>query len=440
MATTNDEEKQKQQPDKTTTTTTTTSTNSNSNNNSSGSSSSSSGSSDKKTYIFKFVYRGQQFELSTLTSTDTVGDLRAVICSMLMIEDFTRITLKTLQPTKIIDPSDDTKQLSDVFRQTRERIVVEDFPESPVDLTSGGFSTPPPVQNTKQERYLQSNYLTPSTKHHKLDNELDSSEQLAPASTSRSRNPSGSSANAAQSAYMSATQSSNASTNLDGSPVRPRKTPRDQADQEPVCSSTGYLLRHPVPSNNSCLFISVHFCLTNGFVDDQIGKSMRKIIAETVASDREKYDDAFLGKSNPDYCQWILDDNNWGGAIELSILCKYYETEIVAIDVKNQILNRFGEDSQYPQRMLLLYDGLHYDPLKFQPFDENKPIQTLFPTENTEVLTLADEIAKELNQSHQYTDLKTMAMICSVCNIHLDAKSISEHVAQTGHESFREIA
>lgn len=356
-----------------------------------------------KSLIFKFSYRGNQYELATLNSADTVGHLRAVICSMLNIENFTRINLKTLQPTRVIEQSDDSKLLADVFRQTRERIVVEDAQVQASDLTT---------------RVLD-DIAQKSTKHHKPDDE------------DRTLRPSDAADNIA-------TGSSPLSS--DRSPIRPRKTPREQADQVPVCSSTGYLLRHPVPSNNSCLFISVHFCLTHGLVDDQIGKSMRKIIAETVASDHVKYDDAFLGKSNADYCRWILDDNNWGGAIELSILCKYYETEIVAIDVKNKILNRFGEDSHYPQRMLLLYDGLHYDPLKFQPYDENKPIQTLFPTENTEVLTLAEEIAKELNQSHQYTDLKTMSMICSTCNIHLDAKNLSEHAEKTGHETFREVS
>lgn len=375
-----------------------------------------------KSLILKFEYDGQQYELASLTTADTIGDLRAVICSMLNIGNFKRINLKTLQPTKIIDTSDDKKPLSDVFRQTREKIVVED-----AHITSVSDFHP-----SGSDKSLQSSThadLKPSIKHHKPDNEDHAF---------KSNDESYQSPHDPLSLYSQSMQPP-ASTISDESPVRPRKMPREQVDQVPVCSSTGFFLRHPVPSNNSCLFISIHFCLTNGIVDDQIGKSMRKIIAETVASDKERFDDAFLGKSNAEYCKWILDDNNWGGAIELSILCKYYETEIVAIDVKNTILNRFGEDSHYPQRMLLLYDGLHYDPLKFQPIDENRPIQTLFPTENIEVLTLAEEIAKELKQSHQFTDLKTISMICATCNTELDARSASEHAAKTGHTNFQEI-
>ena len=391
---------------------------------STASSSSPSTQSSKRSLIFKFAYRGQLYELSSLTTTDTVGDLRAVVCSMLNIDDFKRLNLKTLQPTKIIDTTEDAKPLSDVFQQSREKIIVEET-TTPNDADFYSDSMKQPANN--------SNNIVSGIKHHKADNE-DYSSRFNDASY-QLNDPFLDSISA---------QSDNvqppSSTISNESPIRPRKFPREQLDQVPVCSSTGYLLRHPVPSNNSCLFISVHFCLTHGVVDDQIGKSMRKIIADTVASDKERFDDAFLGKSNADYCKWILDDNNWGGAIELSILCKYYETEIVAIDVKNTILNRFGEDSHYPQRMLLLYDGLHYDPLKFQPLDENRPIQTLFPTENIEVLALAEEVAKESKQSHQFTDLKTISMLCLTCNSEFDPRSAPEHASKTGHTNFKEIS
>lgn len=368
----------------------------------------------KRTLILKFEYDGLQYELSSLTTLDTVGDLRAVICSMLNIDDFKRINLKTLQPTRIIDTSDDTKLLSEIFRQARERIVVEDISQHPSSLDAVQLADNCPNISNQLRQALRSTGV-----------EMNEN-QPSPNLPLHEVNPSSNSQDGLSQAFSSAPNNS---------PTNQRSVP--QIDY-PVCSSTGYLLRHPVPSNNSCLFISVHFCLTNGIVDDQIGKSMRKIIADTVASDKERFDDAFLGKSNADYCRWILDDNNWGGAIELSILCKYYETEIVAIDVKNTLLNRFGEDSHYPHRMLLLYDGLHYDPLKFQPLDDSQPVQTLFSTDNLEVLTLADELAKEAKQSHQFTDMNTIQMKCSTCNIDLDAKTAREHAAVTGHVDFLE--
>lgn len=40
---------------------------------------------------------------------------------------------------------------------------------------------------------------------------------------------------------------------------------------------------------------------------------MLKVIAATVASDPQKYCEAFLGKPNAEYCNWILDSEKWGG-------------------------------------------------------------------------------------------------------------------------------
>lgn len=38
-----------------------------------------------------------------------------------------------------------------------------------------------------------------------------------------------------------------------------------------------------------------------------------KVIAATVASDPIKYSEAFLGKPNGEYCEWILNPEKWGG-------------------------------------------------------------------------------------------------------------------------------
>lgn len=45
-----------------------------------------------------------------------------------------------------------------------------------------------------------------------------------------------------------------------------------------------------------------------------------KVIAATVASDPTKYSDAFLGKPNKEYCDWILNPDKWGG-MRLLVFC-----------------------------------------------------------------------------------------------------------------------
>lgn len=90
---------------------------------------------------------------------------------------------------------------------------------------------------------------------------------------------------------------------------------------------------------------------------------MREIIAKEVENDREAYNEAILGKPNAEYVLWIQQPETWGGAIEVSILSRFFGIEIDVVDIGNAIINRFGEDKNYGMRAFLLFDGIHYDPL-----------------------------------------------------------------------------
>ena len=198
---------------------------------------------------------------------------------------------------------------------------------------------------------------------------------------------------------------------------------------------------------------------------------MREIIANAVASDPEEYSEAFLGQPNPEYCKWILKPESWGGAIELSILSKFYGLEIAVIDSINAIINRFGEDQHYPQRVFLIFDGIHYDPLYLEPLDVSKifyiflkydiksniifffllhffysysqgsSIQTIFPTEDEKILFEAAELAKEVKSSRQFTDIQKFMLICNDCKIRLNGHmEARQHAKETGHMNFGEVA
>lgn len=106
-----------------------------------------------------------------------------------------------------------------------------------------------------------------------------------------------------------------------------------------------------------------------GVVDTTCGSHMREIIASAVASDPVLYSEALLGKSNEQYGNWILKPDSWGGAIEIAILSEFYGMEIDVVDTVNCIINRFGEDRFYGQRVLLIFDGIHYDPLYLEPLE-----------------------------------------------------------------------
>ena len=108
---------------------------------------------------------------------------------------------------------------------------------------------------------------------------------------------------------------------------------------------------------------------SSGKVDSTCGNYMREIIANAVAADPIAFSDAVLDRPNAEYCEWIRKKNSWGGAIEISILAKFYGIEIAVVDSLNAIVNKFGEDMGYSQRAFLVFDGLHYDPLYMESED-----------------------------------------------------------------------
>ena len=167
---------------------------------------------------------------------------------------------------------------------------------------------------------------------------------------------------------------------------------------------------------------------------------MRETIVREVRSDPEKYNEGVLGRSNEDYQTWILDENTWGGAIELSILCDYFKTEITVVDAQNVRLNNFGEDQNYTHRVLLVYDGIHYDPLVLEACDGSGVRHTRFDRSNEGVLELALEMARELKRSRQYTDLKSFTIRCLVCQQTFKGEAeAQEHAKATQHINFGEV-
>ncbi|KXJ20892.1 Ubiquitin thioesterase OTU1 [Exaiptasia diaphana] len=104
------------------------------------------------------------------------------------------------------------------------------------------------------------------------------------------------------------------------------------------------LSRKIVPADNSCLFASMSYVMTG---DVSMATDLRHLIAKCVSSDPEMYNSAFLGKDNSEYCSWIQNCDNWGGAIELSILCKYYEVEIAVVDTETERIDRFGKEGTF---------------------------------------------------------------------------------------------
>ena len=172
--------------------------------------------------------------------------------------------------------------------------------------------------------------------------------------------------------------------------------------------------------------------MNGGQLDVDCADSMRELVSGIVCSDPDTYSEVVLGKTNESYCIWILDSSSWGGAIEISILTKHYAVEIAVVDTQSVRIDRFGEDQGYSERIYLMYDGIHYDPLvKFN--------QTVFSTTDDLVMCQALSLAAEAKQMRQYTDVKNFSLRCLICQKALRGQDeAQQHAKESGHINFGE--
>uniref|UniRef100_A0A2S2PTC0 Ubiquitin thioesterase OTU n=1 Tax=Schizaphis graminum TaxID=13262 RepID=A0A2S2PTC0_SCHGA len=208
--------------------------------------------------------------------------------------------------------------------------------------------------------------------------------------------------------------------------------------EQEVGNEVPLILRKVVPADNSCLFTSLGFVL-GGKIDLSSGNYMREIIANAVKDNQIEFSEAVLGKPNQDYCEWIRNPNSWGGAIEVSILSNFYGMEIAVIDTQSGSISKFGEDKDYPHRVFLIYDGIHYDPLYLESPANPEEIQTLFPTNDDRMLDAAQMLANEAKSSRQYTDVNRFTLKCLECGcIMIGQTQAQEHAKLTAHNNFNE--
>ncbi|XP_061742017.1 ubiquitin thioesterase OTU1 [Nerophis ophidion] len=208
----------------------------------------------------------------------------------------------------------------------------------------------------------------------------------------------------------------------------------------PSVTKPPVLARRVVPADNSCLFTSVNYVVEGGVYEPARAPEMRGLIAQIVSSDPAAYSEAVLGKTNEEYCTWIRRDDTWGGAIEVSILSKFYQCEICVVDTQTVRVDRFGEDAGYLKRVLLIYDGIHYDPLEKGAQGSAAPPQTVFSTCDDIILAQALELADEARRKRQFTDVNCFALRCLVCQTGMvGQKEAREHAKETGHTNFGEV-
>tara|TARA_Y100000589_G_scaffold322794_1_gene356338 strand:- start:2400 stop:3035 length:636 start_codon:yes stop_codon:yes gene_type:complete len=202
-------------------------------------------------------------------------------------------------------------------------------------------------------------------------------------------------------------------------------------------------VKRDIDSDNSCLFNAIGYLCNKSDFGLNTAKNMRKMIADYVNNNKDKYNDAILEMSNNDYQKFITNPEKWGGQIEIDIFSKIFEVEICVFDIMTLRMDEYGSENNYENCIYLLYDGIHYDSLVMNMDDGSNPDLdiTIFSREYKQVLyEKFFEIVKNLNSNNSYVDAYNLVVICKQCNdIISGQKSIQDHSKNTGHINFEQI-
>ncbi|KAI9750177.1 MAG: hypothetical protein M4579_006572 [Chaenotheca gracillima] len=210
----------------------------------------------------------------------------------------------------------------------------------------------------------------------------------------------------------------------------------------PVPARGATLVLRIMPDDNSCMFRAFGTAYM-GSVDSMT--ELRSVIAQTIQAKPDKYPAVVLDQPPDEYCKWIMTEYSWGGAIELGILSEYFDVEICSIDVQTLRVDRFNEGR--PQRVMLVYSGVHYDTIALSPSDPPHTHATnppdfdtkVFDSDDDELMQKALQLAKVLQGKHYFTDTAHFSIKCNVCGeLLVGEKGATAHASETGHYDFGE--
>lgn len=216
----------------------------------------------------------------------------------------------------------------------------------------------------------------------------------------------------------------------------------DDPPEVPSLEHSGTFVLRVMPDDNSCLFRAVGAAVM-GDMDTMV--ELRSIIAASIQSNPTEYTQVVLGKRPDEYCQWIQNEDSWGGAIELKILSEYFNIEICSIDVQTLHMFQFNEGA--PTRCIVVYSGIHYDVLALSPSAHPYSLADtamqddikIFDAADPVVLEKAQEICRLLQSRHYYTDTSGFLVRCNTCgSTFTGEKGAVKHASETGHYDFGE--
>ena len=197
-------------------------------------------------------------------------------------------------------------------------------------------------------------------------------------------------------------------------------------------------IRREVDADNSCLFSSVAYLIDRANFGDSSSLKFRSIIVEYLLDN--EFDSNLLDQPKAQYIEFIQDTKNWGGAIEVKMFSEIYRKQIVCIDVKTNRADIYGEDKNYDQRIYLLYNGVHYDPLVMNLDISSDPATdiTIFDSNDQEVFELMKCLLLEYKNQGDFVEFNSME--CNACKEKFKNENDAlEHSINYKHWDFKQI-
>lgn len=197
-------------------------------------------------------------------------------------------------------------------------------------------------------------------------------------------------------------------------------------------------IRREVDADNSCLFSSIAYLIDHANFNEQASLRFRQIIIDYLNED--KFDSTLLDQPKEQYIEFIVNPKNWGGALEVKMFSEIFQKQIVCIDVKTNRADIYGEDKHFTQRIYLLYNGVHYDPLVMNydvGADPSTDI-TIFDSYDTETFELMKCLLLEYKTRGEYIEFYSLE--CIDCSIKfLNDNDAVEHSINQNHWNFKQI-
>ena len=151
--------------------------------------------------------------------------------------------------------------------------------------------------------------------------------------------------------------------------------------------------------------------------------------------------DVEVGEDRREYAARIRLQDTWGGAIDLALLAKELNTNLIVVSFGREQTapQTFQSGSEKSSSAFLLYDGFHFDPVVFEDDSGAPKFKITDPNAAVSSLEQVSKLAEQLTAKGKFTDLSQFDLRCLECREPLNTAQAMAHAKQTGHTNFAEF-